>query len=59
MILIWHLEVVINQLKWENKLLQTEIKEMQKMNDITNKNGEEKDEVKEISHHYSFKVGDW
>ena len=41
-------KVVINQLKWENKLLHREIKEMQTMRDINYINGEEGDEVKEV-----------
>ena len=52
-------KVVINQLKWENKLLQTEIKEIQKMKDINDRNGEEENEMKEVDHHNSFKAEDW
>ena len=51
--------VVINQLKWENKLLQTDIKEMQKMRDINYRNGEEEDEVQEVDQHNSLKAKDW
>ena len=52
-------KVVINQLKWENKLLQTEIKEMHKLKDKNDRNAEEEDEVKEVNHHNSFKAEDW
>ena len=52
-------KVIINQLKWENKLFQTEIKEMQKMKDKNDRNGEEEDDVKEVYHHNSFKAEDW
>ena len=52
-------KVVINQLKWENKLLQMEIKEMQIMNDKKDKNGEEEDEVKEVNQYNSLKAKYW
>ena len=51
-------KVVINQLKWENKLLQTKIKEMHKMKDINDRNCEEEDKVKEVDHHNSSKAED-
>ena len=45
---LWHdprmtlrAKVVINQLRWEKKLLQTEIKEMRKMRDKSERNCEE------------------
>ena len=52
-------KVVINQLKWENKLLQREVKEMQNMRDINYRNCEKEDEVKEVDQHNSLKVKDW
>ena len=49
-------KVVINELKWENKLLKTKIKEMHKVKDRKDINGEEEDEVKEVDQHNSLKV---
>ena len=47
-IFLWHdpgmtprAKVVINQLRWEKKLLQTEIKEMRKIRDKSDRNCEE------------------
>ena len=41
-------KVVINELKWENKILKTDIKDMQ---EVKGRNGEEIDEVKEFQQH--------
>ena len=51
-------KVVINELKWENKLLKTKIKEMHKVKDKKDRNDEAKDEVKEVDQHNSLKVND-
>ena len=51
-------KVVINELKWENKLLKTKIKEMHKVKDKKDRNDEAEDEVKEVDQHNSLKVKD-
>ena len=63
---LWHdpkmaprAKVVINQLKWENKLIYTGIKEMYKIKDKNDINDEKEDEVKEVDHNNSIKAGDW
>ena len=63
---VWHdlemtmrTKVVINQLRWEKKLLQTEIKEMQKIRDKNDRNYEEDDEVNDFDQHNSLKAKDW
>ena len=58
---LWHdlemaprAKVVINQLRWEKKLLEMEIKEMQKMSDKNDRNCEEDDEVNNFDQHNSL-----
>ena len=51
-------KVVINQLRWEKKLLQTKIKEMQKIRDKNDRNYEEDDKVNNFDQHNSLKAQD-
>ena len=49
-------KVVINELKWENKILKMDIKDMQ---EVKGRNGEEIDEVKEFQQHNTLEARDW
>ena len=52
-------KVVINQYRWEKKLLQIKIREMQKMRDKNDRNCEEDDEMNNFDQHNSLKAQDW
>ena len=52
-------KVVINQLRWERKLLQMEIKEMQNMREKNDRICEEDNEVNNFDQHNSLKAQDW